>query len=225
MKGSARNARALFREDFQLPLLRSRRAFRRSLSLWFCACLAASPLSAEVMRDVSDLCHDPALDGRTLRATLESQGWQQAVVDRDGRYTDLATALVLDVTDGGTDLEARFAQAPALAGNFEQMVLSGSARIYEQGDALLFVGARLRPEGGEQVTCILGTPQSPETLSLMAAQGGPETDPVSGQIRRRVVLDDGNGRRSMRLWARLPDTPRRTPLPDLFYMERLSPPE
>lgn len=186
-------------------------------------CMATLPAFAGTMGDVSTLCFDRSRDGAEIRVILEQAGWQQAVVDRDGRYSDLATALVLEITEDGADLEERFARAPQLARNFEQMVLSGSARIYEKDEALLFLGARLLPEGGEQVTCILGMPRDPETADLMDQHGGGEEDSVTGLRSRRVIDDDGAETRTMRLWSQLTHQPPRTPLPDLFYMERMTP--
>ena len=183
----------------------------------------ASAASAGTMRDVSELCFDRSRDGREIRATLESSGWQQAVVDPAGRYLDLATAMVLEITADTEPLDDRFARAPQLAGNFEQMVLSGVARIYEREAALLYLGIRPLPEGGEQVTCILGLPSDAETEAMMAEHGGAEEDAASARLVRRVTEDDGAGRRSLRLWARLTQEPPRTPLSDLFYMERLTP--
>lgn len=185
--------------------------------------IATLPAVAGTMGDVSSLCFDRSHNGAEIRSVLEQAGWRQAVVDRDGSYTDLATALVLEITEDTADLEERFARAPQLAGNFERMVLSGSARIYEKDDALLFLGSRPLPEGGEQVTCILGMPRNPETADLMDQHGGGEEDIVTGLRSRRVIDDNGAGTRTMRLWSQLTHEPPRTPLPDLFYMERLTP--
>ncbi|WP_127104312.1 hypothetical protein [Pararhodobacter zhoushanensis] len=185
--------------------------------------LTATTAFGGTMADVSALCFDRSRDGLGIRATLEQEGWHQAVVDRDGRYTDLATALVLEITDEGADLDERFARAPQLAGNFEQMVLSGAARVYEKDAALLFVAMRPLLEGGEQVTCILGMPRDPETDALMEQHGGAQDDADTGQLSRRVIEDDDAGTRSMRLWSRLTHEPSPTPLTDLFYMERLTP--
>lgn len=197
-------------------------ALRRGL-IAIALCVTTSPAVAGSMSFVSTLCHDPDRKGREIRQTLEVAGWQQAVVDRDGLYTDLATVMVLEITDSATALDDRFAQAPHLASNFEQMVLSGTARTYQREGALLFVSARLRPEGGEQVTCILGNPPDPETLTLMAHHGGSVDDAPTPRIVTRVTEEDGAGLRSMRLWSRLTHEPAPTSLTDLFYMERLTP--
>ena len=197
-------------------------ALRRSL-IAIALCVATSPAVAGSMSFVSTLCQDPDRNGREIRQTLEAAGWQQAVVDRDGLYTDLASAMVLEITDSATALDDRFAQAPRLSSNFEQMVLSGTARIYQREGALLFVSARLRREGGEQVTCILGSPPDPDTLTLMAQHGGGVDDAPTPRLVTRVTEEDGAGLRSMRLWSRLTHEPVPTPLTDLFYMERQTP--
>lgn len=197
-------------------------ALRRSL-VAIALSVTTSPALAGSVSSVSTLCHDPDHNGREIRQTLEAAGWQQAVVDRDGLYTDLATVMVLEITDSETALDDRFAQAPRVAANFEHMVLSGTARIYQREGALLFVSIQLRPEGGEQVTCILGSPPDPETLTLMAQHGGSVVDVPTPRLVTRVTEEDGTGLRSMRLWSRLTHEPAPTPLTDLFYMERLTP--
>ena len=203
--------------------LRPGAARLRALSIALSLAILPLPAVSGTMGDIAALCRDRSHEGRQIRDLLEQAGWQQAVVDRDGLYTDLATAMVLEITEGAGNREERLARAPQLAGNFEQMVLSGSARIYARDRALLFFAFRALPEGGEQVTCILGTPSDPETLAMMDAQGGPVADPEAGRILRRVQDDDAHGLRTMQLWSRLTDDPPVTPLPDLYYVERLTP--
>ncbi|MDG1115780.1 MAG: hypothetical protein P8N72_01445 [Flavimaricola sp.] len=192
------------------------------LALW------AGVAPAQTLNGVVDLCSDPLTDGPTKVARLPGLGWDSAPVD-PAVLNGLATAIILGFTSGMPDLEERFALAPQLADNFDQMINTGQISLWANGDAVLAVSIALTPEGTEHLACYYASPPSDDTLAQMERYGPPEVLPELELIAKRfdetaMAFNPDRNYQMYSTWSRLTSDPPRGPYTDAYRLERIEQP-
>ena len=192
------------------------------LALW------AGVAPAQTLNGVVDLCSDPLTDGPTKLDRLPSLGWESRAAD-PAVLNGLATAIVLGFTSGMPDLEERFALAPQLAGNFDQMIASGQVSLWANGGAVLAVSIAITAEGTEHLGCYYASPPSDDTLAQMERYGPPEDLPELELIAKRfeetaMVFDPDRNYQMYSTWTRLTSDPARGPYTDAYRLERIEQP-
>ncbi|WP_373356074.1 hypothetical protein [Pseudoroseicyclus sp. CXY001] len=190
---------------------------------------AAGPAAAAGLEPVMTLCSDPMTTGPQKLERLPAIGWQQLAEPDGDKLLDLATAHVMGFTQGMDDLEARFALASELAGNFASVMAGGTITLWTQGEAVLAFAVAETPEGLEHVSCYYAAPPDDELFALSAAYGAPEELP---DLELRALRFDETALafnpdrvyQMISTWTRLTSDPPRTELTDAYRLERVQQP-
>ena len=199
------------------------------LSAAIFATIVSTSASAGALQDAVELCSDPLTTGPEKLEQLPAYLWQSVTDPSTGPLVDFARSIVISFTGGMDDLEARFAAADQLAGNFAAMLETGQVTLWTRDGAILAVSLATTAEGGEHLGCYFAGPESTDIEQYWATYGPPETLPEIESIGLRfdesaMRFDPDVTYQMFSMWGRLTSDPQRTPLTDSYRLERLQQP-